>query len=33
MEVPKPGLELEMQLQAYTIAIVMVEWSHIGDLH
>ena len=31
MEVPWPGVELELQLQAFTTATTMPELSHICD--
>ena len=33
MEVPRLGVQLELQLLAYTIAIAMWDLSHICDLH
>ena len=33
MEVPRLGVELELQLQAYTTATVMQDLSHISNLH
>ena len=33
MEVPRLGVELELQLLAYTIATAMLDLSHICDLH
>ena len=33
MEVPRPGIETELQLPAYTTAIAMQDLSHICDLH
>ena len=33
MEVPRLGVELELQLLAYTIATVMWDLSHVCDLH
>ena len=33
MEVPRLGVESELQLQAYTPAIATWDLSHIGDLH
>ena len=32
MEVPGPGVELELQLQAYTTATAALDWSHICKL-
>ena len=33
MEVPRLGVELELQLQAYAIAMATVDPSHIYDLY
>ena len=33
MEVPRLGVELELQLPAYALAIAMPDPSHICDLH
>ena len=33
MEVPRLGVEAELQLPAYTIATAMCDLSHICDLH
>ena len=33
MEVPRLGVESELQLQAYTPAIATWDLSHIGDPH
>ena len=33
MEVPRLGVELELQLQAYTIATAKWDLSHVCDLH
>ena len=33
MEVPRPGVELELQLQAYVTTTAMPDLSHICDLH
>ena len=33
MEVPRPGVELELQLPAYTTGTAMRDPSHICDLH
>ena len=33
MEVPRLGVESELQLQAYTTATAMPDLSHICDLH
>ena len=33
MEVPRLGVELELQVLAYTKATAMPDLSHIGDLH
>ena len=32
MEVPEPGVELELQLPAYTTATATLDLSHICDL-
>ena len=33
MEVPRPGVELELQLPAYTAATATPDLSHVCDLH
>ena len=33
MEVPRPGVELELQLPAYTTATAVPDLSHVCDLH
>ena len=33
MEVPRPGVELELQLLAYTTATAMPDLNHFSDLH
>ena len=33
MEVPRPGVELELQLPAYTTAMAMPDLSHVWELH
>ena len=33
MEVPRPGVESEFQLPAYTTAAAMLDPSHVCDLH
>ena len=33
MEVPRPGIELELHLLAYTTATAMKDPSHVFDLH
>ena len=33
MEVPRLGVELELQLPAYTIASAIPDLSHLCDLH
>ena len=33
MEVPRPGVEFELQLLAYTISTAMHDLSHLCDLH
>ena len=33
MEVPRPGVKLELQLPAYTTATAMPDTSHVCDLH
>ena len=33
MEVPRLGVELELQLPGYTTATAMRDWSQVCDLH
>ena len=33
LEVPRPGVESELQLPAYTTAIATPDWSRVFDLH